>query len=84
MTTCPRCSEPLASGQEYCLVCGARLREPHRSASSTSGWVPRALATGLVALIGGGAAIALTDSDTGGATVVTAILDRNNVEFATP
>jgi hypothetical protein len=35
--------------------------------------VPRALATGLVALIGGGAAIALTDSDTGGATVVTAV-----------
>jgi hypothetical protein len=73
MTTCPRCSEPLASGQEYCLVCGLRLREPHRSASGRSAWGLRALATGVVALIGGAAAIALTADDTGGAAVTTAV-----------
>lgn len=73
MTTCPRCSEPLASGQEYCLVCGYRLREPHRyGANATSRWTLRALAAGVVAAIGAAAAIALTDSDTGGASVVTA------------
>ena len=27
MTSCPRCGEPLASGQEYCLVCGARISD---------------------------------------------------------
>lgn len=73
MTLCPRCSEPLASGQEYCLACGTRLREPHRSASVASGWALRALATGVVAAIGAAGAIALTGSDTGGATVTTAV-----------
>jgi hypothetical protein len=71
MTTCPRCSEPLAVGQEYCVVCGARLREPHRA--SASGWALRALAAGVVAAIGAAAAIAVTGDDTRGATVVTAI-----------
>ena len=73
MTTCPRCAEPLAVGQEYCLVCGARLREPHRGTSTTPPWAVRALATGVVAAIGAGAAIALSAGETGGATVVTAI-----------
>jgi hypothetical protein len=73
MTTCPRCSEQLAAGQEYCLVCGTRLREPYRTTSTTSRWALRATATAVVAAIGAAAAIALTDSDTGGATVVTAI-----------
>jgi hypothetical protein len=74
MTACPRCSEPLADGQEYCLACGARLREPHRYGStSTSRWAARALATGVLALAGGAAAIALTGSDTEGATLTTAI-----------
>lgn len=73
MTTCRGCGEPLATGQEYCLVCGARLREPHRSRSgSTPAWALRALATGAVAAIGAAGAIALTGSDTGGATVITA------------
>jgi len=74
MTTCPRCSEPLAAGQEYCLVCGARLAEPHRAGGGVaSSWVLRALATGVVALLGGAAAIALTAGDTGGATLTTAV-----------
>lgn len=74
MTTCPRCSEPLASGQEYCLVCGARVGEPRRSGSSApSKWLVRVLAAGLVALIGGAAAIAAAESDTSGAKVITAM-----------
>ncbi len=73
MTTCPRCSEPLAAGQEYCLVCGSRLREPHRYGSTApSRWAVRALAAAVVAALGAGAAIALTESDAGGASVITA------------
>lgn len=73
MTTCSRCGEPLAAGQEYCLVCGARLREPRRSSSGAApAWALRALATGAVAVIGAAGAIALTGNDTGSATVVTA------------
>ncbi|HUG64155.1 MAG TPA: hypothetical protein VMK83_02970 [Gaiellaceae bacterium] len=74
MTICPRCSEPLASGQEYCLVCGTRVGEPRRSRVGTrSTWIVRTLAAGVVALIGGAAAIAATGSDTGGAAVITAL-----------
>lgn len=54
-------------------MCGARLREPHRYGSSaTSRWTLRALAAGVVAAIGAAAAIALTDSDAGSASVITA------------
>ena len=74
MNTCPRCAEPLASGQAYCLVCGARLQEPHRPrAAMASNWAYRALATGAVAAIGAAGAVALTGNDTGGATVTTAV-----------
>lgn len=73
MTICPRCGEPLASGQEYCLVCGARLREPHGSATGTSTLTLRVVAAAAVAALGAAAAIALTGSDTGSATVTTAI-----------
>lgn len=74
MTTCARCSEPLASGQEYCLACGTRAEDSRRAGSgSSSAWVVRAIATGFVALIGAGAAIVATGSDTGGATVITAL-----------
>jgi hypothetical protein len=73
MTTCPQCGEPLASGQEYCLVCGARLREPHRyGATARSRWAVRALAAGVAAAIGAAAAIALTGGDAGSASVITA------------
>jgi hypothetical protein len=73
MTTCPRCGEPLASGQEYCLVCGARVGTPARVLGASSSWALRALAAGVVALIGAAAAIAATGSDSGGATLTTAI-----------
>ena len=67
MTTCPRCREPLASGQEYCLACGARLTDAAlRSGSSLrSSWALRSLAAGVVALVGAAAAIAATGSDGG-------------------
>jgi hypothetical protein len=73
MTSCPRCGEPLASGQEYCLVCGARVGDAQRGRSSSSGWVPRAVIAGVVAAIGAAAAVAATGSDGGRATVITAI-----------
>jgi hypothetical protein len=72
MTSCPRCGEPLASGQEYCLVCGARLTAASRVGGS-SGWALRAFVAGVVAAIGAAGAIAATGSDGGGATMVTAI-----------
>ena len=74
MTSCPRCGEPLASGQEYCLVCGARFSDGRRGARSTSsGWVLRAAAAGAVAVIGAALAVVATGSDGGRATVTTAI-----------
>jgi hypothetical protein len=75
MTTCPRCGESLGSGQEYCVVCGARVGDAPRGtrSSSGSGWALRAFATGVVALLGGIAAVAATGSDGGRAPVVTAI-----------
>lgn len=75
MTSCPRCHEPLAAGQEYCLVCGARVADALRGRTSSAGssWVLRAVAAGAVALIGAVAAVAATGSDSGRPTVVTAI-----------
>lgn len=74
MTTCPHCGDPLAAGQEYCLVCGTRVAEPQRlRRTAASPWVVRAAATGVVAALGIAAAIALTADDTGGAAVTTAI-----------
>ena len=74
MTSCPRCGEPLATGQEYCLVCGSRLLGPVRVGTSPSaGWALRALAAGVVAVIGAAAAVAATGSDGGGAPLTTAI-----------
>jgi hypothetical protein len=74
MTSCPHCHEPLASGQEYCLVCGARVGSPTRfAATSSSGWALRALVAGVVAAIGAAGAIAATGGEGGGPNVVTAI-----------
>jgi hypothetical protein len=75
MTTCPRCREPLATGQEYCITCGARVTDAAlRSGSSPwPGWALRSLAAGVVALAGTAAAIAATESDGGDAAIVTAI-----------
>ena len=73
MTICPRCGEPLASGQEYCLVCGARMDGRRSVQSSRSGWTLRAAVAGAIAVIGAAFAVIATGSDGGRATVTTAI-----------
>lgn len=73
MTTCPRCGEPLAAGQEYCLECGAHVVRVRRSKALSSGWARRSLIAAAVALAGAVAAIAATGSSGGGPTIVTAI-----------
>jgi hypothetical protein len=72
MTICPRCSEPLASGQEYCLTCGARVGAASRVGSASTGWMLRALAAGVVAAVGAAGAVAATGSEGGEPAVVTA------------
>lgn len=73
MTSCPRCGDPLASGQEYCLVCGARVGTGAPRLGTSRRWTLRVLATGIVALIGAAAAVAATGSDGDDAALVTAI-----------
>ena len=75
MTSCPRCGEPLAAGQGYCLACGARVGDAVSRVGTAprTRWALRAVATGVVALLGAAAAVAATGSDGGQATLVTAI-----------
>ena len=73
MTTCPRCGEPLAAGQEYCLQCGAHVVRVRRSKALSSGWVRRSLVAAAVALAGAVVAIAATGNSSGSPTLVTAI-----------
>jgi hypothetical protein len=72
---CPRCGEPLAAGQEYCLECGLRLPGPSRLGpvppSRRSLALPLVLAA-LVAAGGATAAIALTRESATATTIVTA------------
>jgi hypothetical protein len=72
MTTCPRCGEPLAAGQEYCLECGAHVVQVRRSKALSSGWARRSLIAAAVAIAGAVAAIAATGNNGGGPTIVTA------------
>lgn len=74
MSTCPRCGEPAARGQEYCLECGARLTGagvPVRARGTS--WVVRALLAGVVALAGAAVAVAATDRGGGRVALTTAI-----------
>jgi len=73
MTTCPSCRAPLATGQEYCLECGARVTGTGYGRAFTSGRALRYLGTAAVALIGAAVAIAATGGDGGGAAIETAI-----------
>lgn len=75
MSTCPRCSEPAAQGQEYCLVCGARLTLPNAGANERVGseWWLRALLAGAVALAGGVAAVAATGGNDAHQDLTTAV-----------
>ena len=73
MTTCPSCRAPLATGQEYCLECGARVTGTGYGRALTSSRALRYLATAVVALIGAAVAIAATGGNGGGAAIETAI-----------
>ena len=91
-TRCPRCDAPALAGQEYCLSCGARLPQaaagPVARASASVGerhdwagtWLVPALLGLVIAVLGTGAAIAISgDGDeqiaistaTGGSLTVT-------------
>lgn len=73
MTTCPRCREPLAARQEYCLECGARVGSVTGVRGWGSSWIRRSAVAGAAALVAAIGAIAATGSDTGGAALETAI-----------
>ena len=72
MTRCPRCREPLAARQEYCLACGARVTDATGASGLGASWTRRALLTGAAALLAAIGAIAATGSDGGGAAIETA------------
>lgn len=69
---CPRCSSAFEPGQEYCLECGLRLPptsagETRRAASfaeprATAAWLAPALFGLVLALLGAGAAIAISSN----------------------
>jgi hypothetical protein len=73
MTTCPRCREPLAARQEYCLHCGARVSDVRRAHGWGASWTRRSLVAGAAALAAAIGAIAATGSDAGGPTIETAL-----------
>jgi hypothetical protein len=73
MTICPRCREPLAARQEYCLECGLRVAGVSGARGWGSSWIRRSAVAGAVALVAAIGAIAATGSDSGGAAVETAI-----------
>ncbi len=81
---CPRCTAPVESTQEYCLECGLRL--PHERPGAverasaglaerqpwTSGWLVPALLGLVIAVLGTGAAIAISDEGAEPAAIPTA------------
>ncbi len=71
--TCPRCREPLAVGQEYCLECGARGSALTSSSGWLSSWARRALVLAAAATVASVGAIAATGSDGDSAALETAI-----------
>lgn len=63
MTTCPRCGDEVAPGQEYCVECGLRL--PGEGAvgyrrDPGAHWVRRSLVGLVAAIVGAVAAVAAT------------------------
>lgn len=72
MTTCPRCGEGVAAGQEYCLECGVRIPGASRlgpTPASPREVIAPLLIAAVVAIGGAAAAIALT-RDTATATPI--------------
>jgi len=73
VTVCPRCGEPSARGQEYCLECGSRLPASGINGSAPrSGWILRTAITAVVALIGVAAAVAVAGGSQSDPEVITA------------
>ena len=69
---CPSCSAPVERSQEYCLSCGVRLPRdrsgavraptvPQERRSWSAGWVAPVLVALVVAVLGTGAAMAISD-----------------------
>jgi hypothetical protein len=75
VSECRRCGAALVRGQEYCLECGARVRDAETlggAGDAGRGWILRsALALG-VALAGAALAVAATEGGNDVAEVVTA------------
>jgi len=81
---CPRCSAAVEPHQEYCLECGLRLPRERTTAidrasaqiverhSWSGGWIVPALLGLLIAVVGTGAAIAISDDGESPAAVPTA------------
>jgi predicted nucleic acid-binding Zn ribbon protein len=81
---CPRCSAAVEPHQEYCLECGLRLPREQVPAgdraalqvaerrSWSDGWIAPALLGLLIAVVGTGAAIAISDDGESPAAVPTA------------
>jgi hypothetical protein len=96
---CPRCGTPAVSGQEYCLECGARLGAAGggsvlravRNHPWVAGWVAPSLLGLVIAVVGTGAAIAISgdreesaapETLTGGSLTVTE--DRSTLTAPEP
>jgi hypothetical protein len=87
---CPRCGENVHPGQEYCLECGGRLGAPpgtggvaSRSGGGRDLLVPALLGL-LVALVGTGAAVAISNDGDHPAAIATATGGNLTVTEATP
>ena len=81
---CPRCNAGVQPGQEYCLECGGRLGRPRRGSvdrasagtperhQGTGAWVLPALLGLVIAVLGTGAAIAISSDGENESAVSTA------------
>jgi hypothetical protein len=93
---CPRCGAGVQPGQEYCLDCGGRLGPVERDAAtrastaaasrwgSTAAWAVPALLALLVAAIGTGAAIAISNEGDAPQAISVATGGTRTVTEATP
>jgi hypothetical protein len=74
MTTCPACGEPAAQGQDYCLVCGARIAgDVPRGRGANRAWLVRAGIAGVVAVAGAAVAVAATSGGSRAESLTTAL-----------
>jgi type IV secretory pathway VirB10-like protein len=95
-TRCPHCDAPARAGQEYCLNCGARLPQeaagPVARASASVGdrhdwagtWLVPALLGLVIAVLGTGAAIAISGDGEEEAAIPTATGGSLTVTGGTP